>query len=480
MGMTARTALALLLAAAVPALCDEPEISGKNAQAADLASVRDRLMTSLFFRGEVADMMISSGDADKIIDVRGFETNAEERGALIGWIALNTEKAAEIYLNLKSGGKGMPASMESYRTSWKFNPQFLALVKNLNSAAGDKAVPDEALEEAESRLYDGYQAGTAAPVVGTGGAGAARGTPFFAYADYKLNKAGLERELDGAGAWLDAAKGPSGRGPRGLEDEYGGALAAYASFVVAASSVKGRDVLTEEESRALETGRASLRASLAALALRVRASQLAAAEELLKEEGGEPGASALRSAVAAARTRLEEAAGETVSGRRALTELSSLAISSEKDFASVYLRYSVYNGLLALKKRAAGAGYSCLYDYALSRWLAARFPEAGYARARAELFAGGPALDAALLRSGGGDIAGAIAGLGGRAEKLESAARSVRLASEANRRAQFFLWGILFRPVELNVSGAGGRAYFRPAFTFFDITAAGRKDQTLQ
>jgi hypothetical protein len=456
--------LLALAPAAAPALADEDPVP-QSTQAAETAAVRDRLMSSLFFRGELADMIISVGKAGMFVDTTGMQTNAEVRSALITWIQRNPDRAAGIYLHLKTGASNIPTSIQTYEISWNFNPKFMALVKSLNSAAGDKGVSDEALAEAESRLYGGPQAEADAPAVEAGGAGAPKGNAFFGYSDYKLNKAGLGRELAGAGAWLDAAKGPSGRGPAGLEKDYGEAMAAYAAFVVAASSVKGRDVLSEGESRALEAGRAALRARLAALALRVRAAELAEAEG----QAAGPGAARLLAALRAARAALEDAAAAAASGRLGLKELAALSVSSEREFAGVYLKYSAYNGLLALKKRSAAPGYSCLYDYVIARYLGAFFPGAAYARARAELAAGGPALDAALVRAGDGDIDGALSGLGDRAAGLDAAAGFTARVSETNRRAQFFLWGLLFRPAELKVYVHGGRPAFSPAFTFFGI-----------
>jgi len=87
----------------------------------------------------------------------------------------------------------------------------------------------------------------------------------------------------------------------------------------------------------------------------------------------------------------------------------------------------------------------------------------------------GSLIKAALARLLSGDVSGALAGMDGRVDGLESAVRLVRRASEFNLRAQFFLWGVLFRPVELQVGGSGGRPSFRPAFTFFDIMGRGRK-----
>ena len=75
-----------------------------------------------------------------------------------------------------------------------------------------------------------------------------------------------------------------------------------------------------------------------------------------------------------------------------------------------------------------------------------------------------------MLKAGEGDLAGALEGPGGRAEELEAALAAVRGASAANRAAQFFLWGVVFRPLEIEVSARGGRPFFRPALTFYAVT----------
>ena len=74
------------------------------------------------------------------------------------------------------------------------------------------------------------------------------------------------------------------------------------------------------------------------------------------------------------------------------------------------------------------------------------------------------ALDPALSALGAGDAAAALSGLGNRAAALEEALRLTGKVSSFNRGAQFFLWGLMFRPVEYKISGGG-----RLVFTFMEI-----------
>ena len=476
--MTIRLLLLSLLLCSVPAAAapsgpvdaPEPAARPENARQEELDRVRDRLMTSLFFRGELADMMIDAGMAGKFTNASEFETHSELRSALIEWIAANPAKAAEVYLQLKGGGAaGANLPLEAYEITWHTNPAFLAMIKNLNEAAGDRAVPGEQLELAARRLYEGPQA-AAAPAVQLGGA-AARGGGFFdgAYADYKLNKAGLEKEIAAAGAWLDAVRGPAGKGPAGLEGDYGAALARYASFVVAASSVKNRPVITAGESAALEAGRAGLRAGLTALALKARAADLAGLDAALAAAGAQPGAARLRADIAALRSSLESSAAAAASGALPLAGLARLARASEEAFSALYLRYSAYNGLLALKRLAGPAGFSCFYDYALFRYLSSFYPGAAYPRAAAELAAAAGPLDAALAAAGAGNMEGAVEALGGRLGAIKGAAALRARASSFNRSAQFFGWGLLFRPAEVRVRRGAGGPSLRPVWTLCGI-----------
>lgn len=462
----------LLLLSSAPAadLSAEPEPSPQNAQAAELSSVKDRLLTSLFFRGELADKILEAGMAGRFVDLAGLETNAAAKGELLEWIKKNPAKAAEVYLNMKGAGGRLHDRIETREMEWKFNPDFLELIKALNAAAGSASVSRETLELAARRLYEGRQPETGGPEVRPGGPGQG-GSGFFSidYAAYRLNKAGLEREIAQAGDWLEAARGTGQR--LEIEGSYSAAFSLYREFIVAASALKGREAVTGDESRRLEELRLKLRLSLAALALRSRLSALAGAEAALKRSGAEPGAGELLLSLSRLKEKLEAAAGRIEAGVVGLKDLGREIGSAENDFAALYLRYSAYDGLLNLKKRASGPGFSCLYDYVFYRYLAAFFPGSAYPAARAELAAAAEALDAALRKAGSGDLSGAFSGL--ETGKVEAAAAAVRSASSFNRGAQFYLWGLFFRPVEFKVSAVNGRASFLPAFTISEV--AGRK-----
>lgn len=461
-------ALLLPLRAAAP--FDAPPDTGikaGNAQEKELASVRDRILTSLFFRGEVADSLMTAGLAARLVALEGVETNAEVRSALLGWIRKNPDKAAALYLHLDQAGGPVPEGLTAYDISWEFNSKFISLVKSLNAAAKDGSVSGETLEMAARRLYEDPQAQDEGPGVEARAGAPASGSGFFSgsYADYRLNKAGLERELAADGAWLDGARGPDGRGPAGLEKFYGAALADYGGFVVAASAVKGRGVITAEESRGLEARRLSLRGRLAALALRARAAELGAALALLKE----PGAERLARALAAIKARLEASAARAETGGLALGELAALTRRAELEFSGAYLRYGAYSGLQGLRRRAASAGFSCLYDYAVYRWLAVFSPGSEYPRARAAVAAGLPALDAMLSGIDSGNFGGGAEGLAAETAALEAALGKVGDASRFNRAAQFFQWGLLFRPVECGLSVSGKKLSLKPVMTFFEV-----------
>jgi len=438
-----------------------PAAQPEDAQQSENAEIRDRLAVSMFFRGEVADKIIEAGIAGRFVNMDGIETNAEARGALLAWIEKNPAKAAKVYLGLKVSGGRLHEQLETNEVTWEFNPAFIEVVKALNAAAGSASVSRETLELAARRLYEGKQAEAEGPEVRIGGP--AGGSGFFSinYADYRLNKAGLEREISQAGAWLAAARGG------GLGAESDAALSLYSEFVVAASALKGRRAVTELESRRLEALRVKLRAAMAALALRARISVLSGAEDSLKKNAAAPGAGELLASISALRSRLEASAAAAGAGGATLRELGRLVNAAENDFAALYLRYSAYDGLLSLKSRAARSGFSCFYDYAVYRYLSAFFPGTAYPRARAELAAASGALDAALLKAGAGDLAGALSGLG--AGPVEAAAAVVRSSSAFNRGAQFFLWDLFLRPVEYRISVRDGRAVFRPVITFFEV-----------
>lgn len=469
--------LALLLGgpAANAQIGPRPEIAPQDMEQSEYEAARDRIYSSLMYRGELADKIIDSGKAHEIVRMEGEATYSDFRLAVMDWIKKNPEKAARLALNLKSGVKFSEDPIRFRVSVWKINAGFLEKIKALNAAAKDSRVSPETLELAAKRLYEGTVAGAGGDAV-TGGARRGGGSDFFSinYADYKLNRAGLDRELSGAGGVLDALRGPEGKGRQGAEKAYEAAISRYGAFVVAASALKGRDVITAGESAALEERRAALRSALAALTLRGRAADLRGIEGELAAAGARSGCGALTAAAAAAGGGLEAAAARIEGGRLPSGELRALVVRGEEEYAAFYLRYSVYSGLLGLKKKSEGLGFSCVYDYLLWRWLAWLFPGAPYVKARAAAEAAGAGLEAAMLEAGAGELEAALEGPGGRAGELEAALAAARGASAANRAAQFFLWGIVFRPLEIEVSARGGRPFFLPALTFYSVT--GRRE----
>ena len=451
---------ALLLAAPRGPGAQDAQVQAAPAE--DAAQVRDRLAVSLFFRGELADKIIEAGMADRFVSLEGAETHAAARNRLLEWIRRNPGKAAEVYLGLKGSGGRLHDSIETRRVTWEFNPAFIASIKALNAAAGNSSVSREALELAARRLYDGPQAEAAEAVELGGGAGGRGGTNFFSgsYADYKLNRAGLERETARAADWLEAVKPRVPGSP--ADAAYGAAFALYREFLVAASALKGREAMTGAESLRLEDLRARLRSALAALTFSARAAALREAASSLEPFFAEPGAEQLSAALRALAEKLE------ASGAGAGQDLRALAAAvngGERDFASLYLAYTAYDGLLSLKRRSA-PGFSCLLDFAAYGYLSAFFPASPYPAARARLAAGGR-LDAALGGIGAGDLEGALSDLDPAA--LEAAAAAAASASASNRASQFFSWGLLFRPVELKVLPGPRGPVFKPAFTFFEL-----------
>ncbi len=461
--------LALTLTVSAPAAFagDVPEASAQDAGQEETSAVADRLATSMFFRGELADMIIDAGIEGRFVDMGGIETNAGAKSALLAWIRKNPAKAAAVYLDLKGGGGAVHDSLETRRTTWEFNPAFIAAIKALNAAAGSSSVSKETLESAARRLYEGQQPEGEGPGGAVGG-GNSGGNKFFSinYADYRLNKAGLEREVSQAGSWLGTVRGAGEAEKAGVA--YTAAFSVYSDLVVAASELKGRDAVTESESRNLEVMRLKLRSAMAVVSLRSRISALADAGASLEKLGAAPGAKELRKSVDRLKDELGSYSARIEGGGVTLGGLGKIVNPAENDFAALYLKYSVYDGLVTLEKRVSGSGFSCLYDYAVYRYLSAFFPAAAYPRARAELKGAGTGLGAALLKAGSGDAAGAMAGLD--LARLKAAADLVSSASSFNRGAQFFSWGLLFRPVEFKVSAREGRAVFRPAFTFLELT----------
>lgn len=467
--------LALLLALPAGTLCAQgqlpaaPEARPQDIQGGERAAIKDKILTSLSYRGELADKINDAGMAATLVDTEGAETYSDIRLLLLEWIKRNPDQAAGLALHFANGGGAVPRTIMTVETSWNINSNFLAKIKALKAAAGDASSSSEDLELAARRLYEGSPSDPEAPAITGNSRGAGTGSGFFSgsYADYKLNRAGLDRELSGAGAMLETLRGPEGHGPPGAEPAYGAAVGAYGSFVVAASAVKGRAVISANESSGLEANRAALRRSLAALSLKAMSVGAGDMARGLSGPGSAPAGVGMAAGAAALRAELDEAAARAADPATGMKDLRGIMGSAEKGYYGLYLRYSVYTSAQALGARARGQGFSCLYDYLLWRWLAFYCPQAGGARTRAGLAAAASAMDGVLAEAAAGDLEAALAG--GGPGSYAASVETARSFSAFNRAAQFFSWGIVFRPVEVEVKMANGRISMRPSVTFYKV-----------
>lgn len=450
----------------------EPDIALRDIHEAQRTALRDRLATSLMFRGELADKIIDAGLAREVVALPEDAVYSAARLALLDWIKNNPDKAARLALDLKNGIKLSRDPVNYQLTSWEINPGFLEKIKALSAAAKDSGFSPEALEMVTKRLYEGSPGELDEGAV-VGGGQRAGGDEFFQknYADYRLNRGGLEREIAGAGRVLQAMRGSASGTVPGTEKVYNGAVARYGAFIVAAAAVKGRNAITAAESRAFEAHRAGLRRALAGLILRGRSAELRAIAEKLAQGAARPGGAALAAAARALAAGFETSAAKAEDGLYAVKDLGALIGRAERDFALLYVQYSVYSGLLQLKNQSQELGFSCLYDYLLWRWLVWFAPETAYVKVRETIKSSAAGLDAGLLKAGAGEVSVALEGPGGRARELGAALAEAGRASAANRRAQFFLWGVLFRPFEIEVYAREGKPFFWPALTFYGVTA---------
>jgi hypothetical protein len=387
----------------------------------------------------------------------------------LNWIKKNPDKAANLYFYLSGGGSpgAIPAEIKYSVPSWQIHPRFLGLINALITAAGDRGVSDETLNLAAGRLFGGPQALPEAGDIEPGRA-RAEGTAFFSgYADYKLNRAGLERELSNLRTWTDSLR--DGFEPadasKPLAQFFDETFSAYGSFAAAASALKSRSALTAEESAGLEKERRFLRGKLAALTLLELAARVNGAVRGLGAEDAE-----LFGEAKVLSGNLEKAAGDFEARSGAPGDMGRVLGAAGRDCAVFCARAEAAKSLAVLRIRLRqAAGFSCLYDY-LS-WLGFErfYPGGDYVRARAVL-RGGEALllrararlDSGAVEDGSGDLPAEMAAFIGSIETVEK-------ISAFNKRAQFFLWGLIFRPAEIEASVSAGKLTFKPSFTFFRI-----------
>jgi len=449
------------------------EVPPASVDAEELRAVRDRLLTGLFFRGELADALIEAGLHGRLVKLSGRETRSEVRLALLDWIKKNPDEAARLYFQLKKGqpAAGGPQEAIDYKTyAWKVNPDFLELVEGLSRTSKDPAVSGEEMNLIAQRLFGGIQAPPEAYapwLPGGGGAGAAggKGGAGIKYADYKLNAARVEDESRVLGGWFESVRGaleaeradPAknksadlGRSHRLFEETF----SLYKDFVVALSGLKGRTRVTEKEAGNLEDFRRSLRKNLGEL------EALYAMRRINRRAGvlpaGAPGAMALKDdarriedAFLAFLADLEKDPESFKSAGRRLYELNKAS-----DFW--LLRFSAHGRLSDLKTRLEGRGFSCVFDKLVFGYLSRFHPSADYVRLAAAQAESAKAIGVSLEGVASGDYGAAASFSDGDKKPLmvkisEAEAEAGRLErySRFNRRLQFLFWDVFMNPFGL-------------------------------
>ncbi len=465
---------AVPLPSAPPWVPEASPSSDPAGQAGTFEEVRDRILYSLFFRGEVADAIIEAGLAGRFVEAGEGEPYSEIRERMLHWIRANPDEAARVYRRVKSGAAPsrpdrVPAGKEF---TFEISPHFVSLIRSLAAAAGDPRALDEDLAGAGRRLFEGLPIDPDAYAGGPMKIGPSEGGPpedgsSLVNADFRLDKKSLSASARRLGAWADSAmkdleqaRGPRSERRAGLVKK---AFADYRGLLAAASSVSGRERITAAEAERLERLRLSVRGGLSASSLLAAADDLEAMAVLM-EKRGRP-ASARRAREAAA--DLERAGSRIESGAASAGEISRLVNGGERLYlaASLWARAALL--LANMAETASVPRFSCLYDALADMYFRRTAPASAYSRARRLLEGLGRAAPGAAGLAERGDLEGAFAALSaasGSGPGPESAAagfgEAMKLSaavSRANARAQYLACGALLNPFGLEPGPRGFR-----------------------
>jgi len=123
----------------------------------EIAQIKNNILKSLFFRGEIADKIIELNLVRKITK-KEFQTYSELREYLIYWIEQNPDKAAKLYYlsERKADIKNLPSEITYFVPKYEINPYFNELIENLKKSAKDKTLSDEELRLDGTRLFEGF------------------------------------------------------------------------------------------------------------------------------------------------------------------------------------------------------------------------------------------------------------------------------------------------------------------------------------
>ena len=458
--------------------------------------ILNKILTDLSYRGKVADKMLESGIAGTLLNLSRYPTYSEAREAMIFWISKNPEKAADYAVmiqgsekgnaspdsNLGIGSFGNDYSVDDHgnivRTIYRFSLSdgFMSKIKALNNAAADRSLSLENLSEAGRKLFEGSSAykgqlksdfeSAGGVYIGGGANGRRRGLSgdfrpakySGTYDNIKINRGAIDDESNRAGHLLALLRG-NGGGPEGAEQYYSYAWKAYGNFAGYISPLKSRKVITEKEAVKLEQLRTDLRKALAGLSMQMMSLY---AEEM--SHSLNPSSAGYDSMLKSLRSLIESIEEKLVyaGNQKDLSEITKILSEAQAEFSALYMAYSVYSAAISIEKKAAETGFSCFTDWAIYKMLSYLSPQIPFVRARADIKNSSRDLSSSLEKAASGNLKDAIED--GRIDALSSAVSAVRAYSWQNKKHQYFFWGMLFRPFEIDISIVKDRAVFNPSF----------------
>lgn len=471
--MTASAAALCVLLAGPASGAPPPEPAGPAPAAREsaegLEETRDRILSSLFFRGEVADAVLEAGLAGDFIETGGDGTYAGLRERLLSWIKADPDRAARVYLYLKKG-RDLPAERGyTYKEySFEISPHFVGLIRSLEAAAAAGGASDEDLSAAGRRLFAGLSIDGENSAGGTlrtspQAPSAAAGTGALVNADFRLDRTALASSARKLGAWADSARSDLARvrGPRNgrraalLERAFEG----YRGLLAASSSVSGRDRITAAEAARLESLRLSVRTSLSAASLLAASDDLERSAEAIERAGRKGTAGRTRAAI----SELDRYGSRVEGGEAGARELGRLLAEGERIYraASFYSRAALL--LDEMSRLSSGRSDSCFYDFLSDGVFSRLLPDSPYAAAKRDLARLGAAASRAAVLLENGDQAGAFAelsaGRGGAAEEpavlFSRSAAFFSSVSAVNARVQYVVAGAVLNPLGLQFSKDG-------------------------
>jgi len=452
-----------------PALGGEEIPENVNLQSAtdqerEVDEVRNDILKSLFFKGEVADAIIEN-NLYGTITKKEFSTYSELRDYLINWISKNPDEAADLYYSAKHKRDvaKMPSELAYFVPFVVINPHFKDLVERLERSANDQSITDEKLRLDGARLFEGYINygdgwldidGTVRP---------AQGVPsVYSFVNYKINPSALNSESENLKNVYNSLKGELASAGERLALKKESLERKYTGFSVFVSGIKGRKNLSEKEAKNLEALRLEMRRNFISAKLLLLASELRRhlpqlSDGLLKYD--------LEKFI----KMLEQEAAGLDSGEANLALAFNFLKQSQEIYESLKRELVFHQRIAAVKKEAENPSFSCFFDYLNYKALKLFYPKSGYLAARKRVAAALPDINFLFENSENRRIQSLGEAEYKKAREkitgMEKDLAALKKAAKINRKAQFYFWEILW-PFGVRRGEEGAKKVFA---NFFDI-----------